>query len=40
MNEIIGTETINIEDMIYVIRGRQVMLYSDLARLYEKVFII
>ena len=35
MNEIIGTETINIEDMIYEIRGRQVMLDSDLARLYE-----
>ena len=35
MNEIIGTETINIEDMIYEIRGKQVMLDSDLARLYE-----
>lgn len=35
MNEIIETETINIEDMIYEIRGKQVMLYSDLVRLYE-----
>ena len=35
MNEIIGTETLNIEDMIYEIRGKQVMLNSDLARLYE-----
>ena len=35
MNEIIGTETLNIENMIYEIRGKQVMLDSDLARLYE-----
>ena len=35
MNEIIEAETINIEDMIYEIRGKQVMLDSDLARLYE-----
>ena len=33
MNEIIEKE--NIEDMIYEIRGKQVMLDSDLARLYE-----
>ena len=32
MNEIIEKE--NIEDMIYEIRGKQVMLDSDLARLY------
>ena len=35
MNKIIEAETINIEDMIYEIRGKQVMLDSDLARLYE-----
>ena len=35
MNKIIEVENLNIEDMIYEIRGRQVMLYSDLARLYE-----
>ena len=34
MNEII-TEEIDIENMIYEIRGKQVMLDSDLARLYE-----
>ena len=28
-------EELNIEDMIYEIRGKQVMLDSDLARLYE-----
>lgn len=33
MNEIVQKE--NIEDMIYEIRGKQVMLDSDLARLYE-----
>ena len=33
MNEL--TETINIENMIYEIRGKQVMLDSDLAKLYE-----
>ena len=35
MNEIMENEIINIEDMIYEIRGVQVMLDSDLARLYE-----
>ena len=34
MNEIIIKENINIEDMIYEIRGKQVMLDSDLAMLY------
>ena len=33
MNEVIKEE--KIENMIYEIRGRQVMLDSDLARLYE-----
>ena len=33
MNEIIEKE--RIEDMIYEIRGKQVMLDSDLAKLYE-----
>ena len=35
MNEIIEKENIIIEDMIYEIRGVQVMLDKDLARLYE-----
>ena len=35
MNEVITKENILIEDMIYEIRGKQVMLDSDLARLYE-----
>ena len=35
MNEIIEQEKIKIEDMIYEIRGKQVMLDSDLARLYQ-----
>ena len=35
MNEIIGKEEIKIEDMIYEIRGKQLMLDSDLARLYQ-----
>ena len=35
MNQIIEVETINIEDMIYEIRGRQVMLDCDLAKLYN-----
>ena len=35
MNEVITKENIKIEDMIYEIRGKQVMLDSDLARLYE-----
>ena len=34
MNEII-TSDINIENMIYEIRGKQVMLDSDLAKLYQ-----
>ena len=34
MNEIIETETNKIEDMIYEIRGEQVMLDSDLAKLF------
>ena len=34
MNEVITKEDIKIEDMIYEIRGKQVMLDSDLARLY------
>ena len=34
MNQIIDDNT-NIEDMIYEIRGKQVMLASDLARLYK-----
>ena len=29
------TEKTNIEDMIYEIRGKQVMLDSDLAKLYQ-----
>ena len=33
MNEI--EEKLNIKDMIYEIRGKQVMLDSDLAKLYE-----
>ena len=35
MNEVILSENIEIENMIYEIRGKQVMLDSDLARLYE-----
>ena len=35
MNEIIEQEKVKIEDLIYEIRGKQVMLDSDLARLYE-----
>lgn len=34
MNDIILSKNLNIEDMIYEVRGRQVMLYSDLAKLY------
>lgn len=34
MNDLVK-EKINIEDLIYEIRGVQVMLDSDLARLYE-----
>ena len=35
MNEIIEQENIIIEDIIYEIRGKQVMLDSDLAKLYQ-----
>ena len=35
MNEIIEKEKIVIEDMIYEIRGKQVMLDSDIAKLYQ-----
>jgi len=35
MNEIINKEKIKIENMIYEVRGKQVMLDRDLARLYE-----
>ena len=35
MNEVITKEDIKIENMIYEIRGKQVMLDSDLARLYK-----
>ena len=35
MNEVFVKENIKIEDMIYEIRGKQVMLDSDLARIYE-----
>ena len=34
MNEVIDKETIKIKDMIYEVRGVQVMLDSDLAKLY------
>lgn len=36
MNNIILKENIKIEDMIHEIRGKQVMLDSDLAKLYEE----
>lgn len=35
MNEVLVKENIKIEDMIYEIRGKQVMLDSDLAKLYQ-----
>ena len=35
MNSIILNDKLKIEDMIYEIRGKQVMLDSDLAKLYE-----
>ena len=35
MNDIIPKESISVENMIYEIRGKQVMLDSDLARLYN-----
>lgn len=37
MNEIIEKESINIESMIYEIRGVQVMLSSDVAILYHTI---
>ena len=42
MNELITEDEINIEDMIYEIRGKQVMFDRDLAKLYQvetKVFM-
>ena len=35
MNNIMSNNDIHIEDMIYEIKGRQVMLDSDLAKLYK-----
>ena len=35
MNKVIVSEKVNIEDMIYEVRGKQVMLDSDLAKLYH-----
>ena len=35
MNELINAENIKVEDYIYEIRGKQVMLDKDLAFLYE-----
>jgi len=35
MNELVETNNIKIENMIYEVRGKQVMLDSDLAKLYE-----
>ena len=35
MNEVIEKENIKIENMIYEIRGKQVILDSDLAKLYQ-----
>ena len=35
MNEVVAKEDIKIENMIYEIRGKQVMIDSDLARIYE-----
>ena len=35
MNEIIVKDNIKIENLIYEIRGKQVMLDSDLAKLYK-----
>ena len=34
MNKIVVSDNIKVENMIYEIRGKQVMLDSDLARLY------
>ena len=35
MDTIIESNTIKIEDLIYKIRGKQVMLSSDVAKLYQ-----
>ena len=35
MNEIVDKDVINIENMIYEIYGKEVMLDSDLAKLYN-----
>ena len=35
MNDVILADNLKIEDMIYEVRGKQVMLDSDLAKLYE-----
>ena len=35
MNSVIKNEDLNIEDMIYEVRGKHIMLDSDLAKLYE-----
>ena len=35
MNEIIEKENIKIEDVIFEVRGKQVILDRDLARLYQ-----
>ena len=35
MNNIILKDEVKIEDMIYEIRGKQVMLDSDIAKLYQ-----
>ena len=35
IKEVIINDEMRIENLIYEIRGKQVMLYSDLARIYE-----
>ena len=35
MNDVMLTKQVKIENMIYEVRGKQVMLDSDLAKLYE-----
>ena len=35
MNDVIVKNDVEIENLIYEVRGKQVMLDSDLARLYE-----
>jgi hypothetical protein len=35
MNKLVEKEELSVENMIYEIRGKQVMLDSDLAKLYE-----